>query len=165
MINIAADNLCGQPGRCPREYEMKTKILALVVGTLMAGPAFADGHTTGDAAKGEKAFKKCKSCHSIVSPEGDVIFKGGKTGPNLYGVAGRQAGMVEGFKYGASLKEAGEKGLVWDEASFAAFVKDTKGYLSEYLGGSAKSKMSFKLKKGGEDVYAYLLSVGPAPAE
>jgi len=143
---------------------MKLKVVALVAGALMAGPAFAEGHSTGDAAKGEKAFKKCKSCHMVVSPEGDVIFKGGKTGPNLYGVAGGPAGAVEGFKYGASLAEAGEKGLVWDEASFAAFTADSKGFLGEYLGSSAKSKMSFKLKKGGEDIFAYLLSVAPAPA-
>lgn len=143
---------------------MHSRILAGLMAACLAVPAFADSHSTGDAAKGEKTFKKCKSCHAIVSPDGDVIFKGGKTGPNLYGVAGGPAGMVEGFKYGASLKAAGEKGLIWDEASFAAFAANSKDFLGEYLGESAKSKMSFKLKKGGEDIYAYLLSVAPAPA-
>jgi len=143
---------------------MKSRVLAGLMAVCLAAPAFADGHSTGDAAKGEKAFKKCKSCHAIVSPEGEVIFKGGKTGPNLWGVAGGAAGAVEGFKYGSSLKAAGEKGLVWDETSFAAFTANSKAYLSEYLGESAKSKMSFKLKKGGEDIYAYLLDVAPAPA-
>lgn len=140
---------------------MKLKIVAAVVGIMVAGPVLAESHTTGDAAKGEKLFKKCKSCHTIASAD-EVIFKGGKTGPNLYGVMGGPAGMVEGFKYGASLKAAGEKGLVWDEASFVAFAADSKKFLGEYLGESAKSKMSFKLKKGGEDIYAYLSSVAPA---
>ena len=33
----------------------------------------------GDAAKGEKGFNKCKSCHMIVDDGGDTIVKGGKT--------------------------------------------------------------------------------------
>ena len=53
----------------------------------LALPALADG----DAANGEKEFRKCKSCHSISSADADLV-KGGKTGPNLYGVAGRTAG-------------------------------------------------------------------------
>ncbi len=55
--------------------------------------------------------------------------------------------------------EAGEKGLVWDEETLSAFLQNPSGYLKEYLGDSgAKSKMSLKLKKGMEDVIAYLAS-------
>jgi cytochrome c len=135
----------------------------LVAGALMAlaAPAFAD------AAAGEKTFKKCKACHAIVNDEtGDVIVKGGKTGPNLWGVVGRTAGTYKGFKYGKSIVAAGEAGLVWDQEQFTAYVADPKGYLREYLNDTgAKSSMSFKLSKGAEDVFAYLESVGPKPAE
>ena len=94
----------------------------------------------------------------------DVIFKGGKTGPNLYGIIGRTAGTVEGFKYGKSLAAAGEAGLVWDEEMITKYVIDPKAFLKEYLDdGGAKSSMSFRLKKGGEDIAAYLASVAPAP--
>ena len=43
----------------------------------------------GDLATGEKVFKKCAACHSIV--------KGGKNniGPALYNVVGRKIGDVE----------------------------------------------------------------------
>ncbi len=140
---------------------MKNLLTASLAVMALAAPAFAEG----DAAAGEKTFKKCKACHMIVSPEGETIFKGGKTGPNLYGIIGRAAGAVEGFKYGNSLKEAGEAGLIWDETNIAAYMADPKGYLKEHLDDpKAKSKMSFKLKKGGEDVAAYLASVAPAPA-
>ena len=70
-------------------------ILTLSLG-LCAAPLFADGHASGDAAKGEKNFKKCKSCHMIVSDDGEVTFKGGNTGPNLFGLNERQAGSYEG---------------------------------------------------------------------
>ncbi len=137
------------------------RIVATVIVGLLAFPALAEG----DAVKGKKAFNKCKACHTIVSDEGETIIKGGKTGPNLYGVVGRAAGSVDGFKYGKSLAAAGEKGLVWDEETFVAYSKNPKDFLKSYLDDSkAKSKMSFKLKKGGEDVFAYLSSIAPAPA-
>lgn len=139
------------------------RTLAAIAAIGFSGAAFADGHSTGDAAAGESAFKKCKSCHMIVADDGEVIQKGGRAGPNLYGVIGRAGGGAEGFKYSKDLLAAGEAGLVWDEASLAEWVKDPKEFLKAYLeDDGAKSKMSFKLKKGGEDVAAYLASVGPA---
>lgn len=132
------------------------RILTIAIAGLLALPA----HAEGDAEAGEKAFNKCKSCHMIADPAGEVIVKGGKTGPNLFGVAGRTAGTYEDFKYGDSIVAAGEKGLVWDEASFAEYTQDPKGFLKSYLDDTAaKSKMTFKLKSGGEDVYAYIVSV------
>jgi len=132
------------------------RILATAIVGLLALPV----HAEGDAEAGKKTFNKCKSCHLIADPDGEVIVKGGKTGPNLYGIAGRTAGTVEGFKYGDSIVEAGENGLVWDETTFVSYAQDPKAFLKDYLGEtSAKSKMTFKLKKGGEDVYAYIVSV------
>ena len=51
----------------------------------------------GDIAHGEKVFKKCAACHSIV--------KGGKNaiGPALYNVVGRKVGAIEGYKYSKAL--------------------------------------------------------------
>ncbi len=134
---------------------MKRIIATALVG-LLAVPAFAEG----DAAKGEKGFKKCKACHAITAPDGTSIVKGGKTGPNLYGIAGRAAASTEGYKYSASLKAAGEAGLVWDEANFVEWLASPKDFIKKATGDSkAKTKMSFKLKKGAEDIYAYLESV------
>jgi cytochrome c len=143
-----------------RSYLMK-HLLTIAAFGLFATAAFAEG----DAAKGEKAFRKCKSCHMIVADNGDVIKKGGKIGPNLWGVAGRTAGTVEGYKYGRDLIAAGAAGLVWDEETFVAYTADPRKFLKEQLNSTkAKSKMSFKLKKGGQDIYAYLLTNGPAAA-
>lgn len=122
----------------------------------LAAPAFA----AGDAAKGEADFKKCKACHMIVADDGTEIMKGGKTGPNLYGVIGRKVGGVEGFKYGESILAVGAKGVIWDEAQLAAYVADPGKWLKEQTGDpAAKSKMTFRLAKGGEDMAAYLASV------
>lgn len=135
---------------------MKTLVMTAAFGlALFASPSLAQ-----DAAAGEKAFSKCKACHAILADDGTVIVKGGKTGPGLYGVIGRPVASVADFKYGDSILAVGASGAVWDEASLAAYLVDPVAWLKEKTGdGAAKSKMSFKLAKGGEDVAAYLASV------
>ena len=115
--------------------------------------------TTGvaqDIASGEKIMRKCKACHTVSNGD-EVLFKGGKTGPNLFGVVGQAAAGVDGYKYSKSMIAAREAGLVWDEDNLAAYLQDPSKFLKEYLDDSgAKSKMSLKLRKGMEDVIAYL---------
>jgi cytochrome c len=133
---------------------MKTFVMIGAL-SLAAMPVFA-----ADAAKGEKDFNKCKACHSIVADDGTAIVRGGKTGPNLYGVVGRPVASVADFKYGEGILAAAATGAVWDEASLATYMADPAKWIQEITGDSkAKSKMSFKLPAGGEDVAAYLASV------
>lgn len=133
---------------------MRKLISATAVALLMAAPAVA----AGDVAKGEKVMKKCKACHMIKNGD-EVLYKGGKTGPNLFGIVGRPAGSVEGFKYSKGMIAAGEGGLVWDEETLSAYLQDPTAYLKEVTGDdSAKSKMTLKLKKGMEDVIAFIAS-------
>jgi cytochrome c len=138
------------------QEDIMTKLIVLAfTAAALAAPAFA-----GDPAAGEAAFKKCKACHSVIAPDGTEIQKGGRTGPNLYGVIGRGVASDPDFSYGPSLAALGATGAVWDEASLAGYVADPTAYLKSALGDdAAKSKMSFKLAAGGEDVAAYLASV------
>lgn len=135
---------------------MKHLILPLVLALGTAAPVMA-----GDASKGEAEFKKCKACHAIVAADGTEIVKGGKTGPNLFGVIGRTVGTAPDFAaYGDALKTIGAAGRVWDETALAAFVANPSAWVQEASGDpAAKSKMTFKLAKGGEDVAAYLSSL------
>lgn len=121
----------------------------------LAAMAFATPSFAGDAAAGEKAFAKCKACHAIVKPDGTAVVKGGKVGPNLFGVVGRTAATYPDFKYGQGILDVGAAGLVWDEALIAEYVVDPTKFIEGH-GGTEKSKMTFKLAKGGEDVAAYL---------
>lgn len=120
-----------------------------------AGPAFA-----GDPAKGEADFKKCKSCHSIIAPDGTAVQKGGKTGPNLWGIVGNPVASDPDFKYGDGILAAKAAGAVWDEAAIAVYVADPAAWVKTASGqDTAKSKMSFKLSTGGEDMAAYLATL------
>lgn len=146
--------------------------IAAAAAMLMAGPAFAESHAmaepTGDAAAGESVFSKCQSCHVVADDEGNVLAgRNGRTGPNLYGLPGRTAGTVEGFRYQRAIQEAGEAGLTWNEETFVAYVLDPQGFLREYLDDSrARSGMSFRLRTEEEaaDLWAYLYSLSPPEA-
>lgn len=135
---------------------MKTIIAAAIAAVALGGAAQA-----GDAANGESVFaKRCKTCHSIISPSGEQIVKGGKTGPNQWGTIGKPAGSHSDFdKYGASLVAAGAAGLVWTEEEVVKYLEDPRAYLQEKTGDpKARSLMAFKLRDEGEraDVAAYL---------
>ena len=143
---------------------MKITVIAAAA-ALFAAPAFADGHASGDAEAGEAIYaKNCKSCHMIVDADGETIVKGGRAGPNQYGLFGRVLGSQEGFRYSKGLVALGETGAVWDEPSFVAWVQDPSGYLTDQLGKRERSKMSYKLRdeQDAADVWAYLVAVGPA---
>lgn len=135
---------------------MQRTLTSILAALLLSGPALA----AGDAAKGEADFKKCKACHSIIKDDGTAIVKGGKTGPNLFGVVGRAAGSVADFKYSEVMTEAGAKGLVWSEETLVSYLPDPSKFLEDFSGdASGRSKMTFKLTKGAEDIAAYLASV------
>lgn len=126
---------------------MKTILTTAAALIVLAAPAFA----ADDVAQGEKDFKKCKACHSIVDPAGEVIVKGGKTGPNLWGVIGRQAGTDADFgKYTNEMVALGEGGLIWDAEEMAKYIPDAKAYID------AKTSMTPQKLKDVTDVIAYL---------
>ncbi len=142
---------------------MKFNLAILAVLATAAAPAFA----AGDATKGEAVFKQCQTCHAVVDGEGKKLAGAGKIGPNLYGVFGRVAGSLEGFKYGKDIIAAGTGGLIWDEAHFVEYVQNPSGFLKKQNNDpAAVGKMAFKLKNAelAEDVYAYLIQFSPDAA-
>lgn len=145
------------------------KLILAAALALASAPAFAqdaDLTATGDAAAGEAAFRQCQTCHVVVNDAGETLAgRSSKTGPNLFKVAGRTAGAVEGFRYSNGIKAAGEAGLVWTEETFVAYVMDPTPYLREYLDdAAARSNMTFKVRSedDAKNLYAYLLSLAPA---
>lgn len=140
---------------------MKITMTSLAALAFCAAPAFAEG----DAAAGEKTFNQCQTCHVVADADGKTLAgRNAKTGPNLYAVIGRKAGSYEGFNYGADMVRAGEKGLIWDEATFVEYVQDPTAFLKSYLeDNKAKGKMQFKLRKAEDaaNLYAFLVSLAP----
>jgi cytochrome c len=114
----------------------------LVVTALAAGFAAAPALADGDAEKGAKVFRKCKTCHEISEEKN-------KIGPHLVGIIGREAGSVEGFAYSDAMKESG---ITWDAETIAAYVAKPK----EYVPGNKMVFVGLKKESQIEDLIAYL---------
>jgi cytochrome c len=149
---------------------MKQTLTALTLASFaFAAPAFAQD--AGDAEAGAKVFNKCQTCHVVADADGNVLAgKGGRIGPNLYGVVGRVAGSYPDFRYGKGIEELMATGYVWTEADVATYTQDPTKFLAEKTGDKkAKSSMAFKLgnAKDSANVAAYLVSLAPPvePAE
>ncbi len=97
----------------------------------------------GDLTHGEKVFKKCAACHSIV--------KGGKNniGPALYNVVGRQVGAVSDYKYSKALSAYGKE---WT-------FEELNGYLikpAKWIKGTKMAFAGLRKEKDRASVIKYL---------
>ena len=97
----------------------------------------------GDLAHGEKVFKKCAACHSIV--------KGGKNniGPALYNVVNRQVGLVDNYKYSKALAGYGKN---WT-------FEELNGYLikpAKWIKGTKMAFAGLRKEKDRASVILYL---------
>ena len=97
----------------------------------------------GDIAVGEKVFKKCAACHSIV--------KGGKNniGPALYNVVGRKVGAVNDYKYSKALSNYGKE---WT-------FEELNGYLlkpAKWIKGTKMAFAGLRKEKDRASVILYL---------
>ena len=97
----------------------------------------------GDIATGEKVFKKCAACHSIV--------KGGKNniGPALYNVVGRKVGAINDYKYSKALSNYDKE---WT-------FEELNGYLikpAKWIKGTKMAFAGLRKEKDRASVIKYL---------
>ncbi|MDH3233484.1 MAG: c-type cytochrome [Alphaproteobacteria bacterium] len=131
------------------------RFLIVLFASLAMTVAAGSAYSSGDAARGKKQFSRCKACHAIEAGKN-------KIGPSLFAIIGRKAGADAKYKYSKSLKEAGEKGLVWGEDSLKKYLKDPTKFLKEYLKAkkvSNKMKNKFKKESLRENIIAYLATL------
>ena len=105
-----------------------------------------------DAAAGQKALKKCTSCHNID--------KGGpnKVGPNLWNIVNRRIGGAEGFSYSAALKD--KAGEVWSYQNLDAFLAKPK----DWAPGTKMAFAGIKKVEQRAALIAYLRTLSDSPA-
>ena len=97
----------------------------------------------GDLAVGEKVFKKCAACHSIVKDGKNAI------GPALYNVVSRKVGSVSDYKYSKALSEYGKE---WT-------FEELNGYLikpAKWIKGTKMAFAGLRKEKDRASVILYL---------
>jgi cytochrome c len=96
--------------------DMGLKDLARPINFILALASLGAGHAeAADIKKGEAAFvRQCAICHTIN--------KGGdnRVGPNLFGVIGRHAGTVQGFKYTNAFRNTAN--FEWSEGLLGPWI-------------------------------------------
>jgi cytochrome c len=127
---------------------MKSITFALVGVVLFTAPALAD----------ESLWRDCRTCHRAEAPNGDVLARGGRAGPNLYGVAGRAlAGDAEFRLYSRDLEAAARTGARWTEENFVAYLAGPDQFLRSVTGSElAQSGMHVSQPASGAALFRYL---------
>ena len=67
-----------------------------------------------DRSRGQKLFEDCRACHAVESGPPGV-------GPDLHGVFGRRAGVLDDFRYSPALKRSG---ITWTPQTLDTYVAD-----------------------------------------
>tara|TARA_B100001093_G_C26733555_1_gene973390 strand:- start:267 stop:806 length:540 start_codon:yes stop_codon:yes gene_type:complete len=98
---------------------------------------------TGDLASGEKIFKKCAACHSIVKGGGNKI------GPALYNVVGRTVGGISDYKYSKALSSYGKQ---WSFEELNGFLKKP----ATYIKGTKMAYAGLRKEKDRASIILYL---------
>ncbi len=76
--------------------------------------AVAAAQDAGDAARGEKRFEECASCHSVAAGEHGV-------GPSLHAIIDRKAASIEDFRYSPAMKKSD---IIWTSETLETFIAD-----------------------------------------
>lgn len=118
-------------------------VLALCGAALTASPSLSQ---EGDPQRGENLYKDCKSCHQIGAGAANLV------GPHLDGLFGRQAGVIDGFKYSSAMKKLGREGLVWNEFTLDQYLAKPRAYVP----GTRMSYLGMKKHSDRIDLIAYL---------
>jgi cytochrome c len=94
-------------------------VVMAAVAAMAAMPRMAQAQA-GDAAAGQRVFNQCRACHTANA--------GGRNGvgPNLFGVVGRPAASIEGFRYSANMRELATGGLTWTDDRLRAYIANPK---------------------------------------
>jgi cytochrome c len=132
------------------EVEQATKVSSSTEKVVEEKVDIAALMAMGDISLGEKVFKKCAACHSIV--------KGGKNniGPALYNVVGRKTGTVTDYKYSKALASFDKE---WT-------LEELNGYLikpAKWIKGTKMAFAGLRKEKDRASVIKYLNQNSDSP--
>jgi cytochrome c len=97
---------------------------------------------SGDPSRGQRIFAQCATCHSVEQGVNRV-------GPSLYGIIGRTAGSVAGFRYSEANRNSG---IVWSEQEMFVYLENPRARVP----GTIMAFVGLRDPQQRADVIAYL---------
>ena len=114
--------------RLKQVWNAARALVACLAAALPCGAAWADPDP------GRSAYVKvCQRCHGLITERTArsseaLIWRAvmAPLGPNLSGVMGRPAGIVEGFRYSNAMRAFAAEGAVWDRPTLDVYLTDSQ---------------------------------------
>ncbi len=127
---------------------MKPLFALTLAGVTFATPLLAD----------DPRWRDCRTCHAVEAPDGSILARGGRSAPNLYGIANRPLAGDSGFRfYSDDLRAAAATGARWTEDNFVAYLRDPDQFLRSVTGDpDAESGMHIEMRSGAREVFEFL---------
>ena len=108
--------------------------------------AFMINNIVGDAAAGRRVFARCQTCHVLQDGVNRV-------GPSLYGIFGRTAGTVEGFRYSDANRNSG---LIWTDEIMFEYLENPR----EFMPGTTMAFPGLRSETDRANLIAYMKENG-----
>ena len=118
---------------------------------LVAMAPVASHALEGDAGRGERAFQRCYSCHSV-----DPNEKAKLQGPTLYRILGRPAAAIRDFEYSNAMRAKAAAGLIWTATTLDRYIADPESVVP----GTRMSMPPLRDDQERADLIAYLAVSG-----
>jgi cytochrome c len=107
-------------------------------------------YNTADLTNGRAVFARCSSCHTLA--EGGARL----TGPNLWGLFGRQVGSKEGYNYSQAVQDAD---FVWGTDNLDHWLDNPR----EFLPGNKMTFAGVHDADDRRDLIAYIATQTRTP--
>lgn len=147
IANVTADGLASQGGIVQAVLLDASDAARIIKASAQeTGDAAPAAAPSGDPAAGKRVFVKCMACHTVQEGQHRV-------GPSLYGIVGKTAGSVEGFRnYSPANKNSG---VTWTPEVLSEYLINPQAFMP----GTRMIFAGLPSEKERADLIAYLQSV------
>lgn len=111
-----------------------------------------------NVSRGAVVYKNCRACHDIGQ---DATTR---VGPDLTGIVGRPAAVLEDYAYSDAIQKAGEEGLVWSRDLLNQYLSAP----TKFIPGNKMAYIGLNDAEARRNLIAYLATfeiIGRAPWE
>ncbi|CFW99267.1 Cytochrome c2 (modular protein) [Candidatus Filomicrobium marinum] len=149
LIGVATFALCCTPALAITRWIPLPVAKSVAIDTSQPGP---------NISRGAVVYKNCRACHDIGQDAGTRV------GPDLTGIVGRPAAVLEDYTYSKAMHEAGKEGLIWSRDLLDQYLSAP----TKFIPGNKMAYIGLNDAEARRNLIAYLATfeiIGRAPWE